>query len=76
MVIACNDAARASMHGLHSCGSGRQRRRVTVAAIVDRTLMVKLSLAQTSNRLDLSECELEAVPPEVLELRDLEVRVV
>lgn len=65
-------------------GRGRDRRRQLCAwqcraaaepraGTVDRTMMVKLSLAQSSNRLDLSECQLEAVPPEVLDLVNLEV---
>jgi hypothetical protein len=40
---------------------------------VDRSLMVKFSLAETSNQLDLSECGLESVPDEVLRMTDLEV---
>lgn len=39
----------------------------------DRRLMVKLSLAQSSGSLDLSEFELESVPPEVFDLTQLEV---
>ena len=35
--------------------------------------MVKMSLAKTSNQLDLSDCELETVPDEVLQMADLEV---
>ena len=43
------------------------------ASIVDKTLMVKLSLAQSSGKLDLSECELNSVPEEVFALAELEV---
>ena len=77
---------RASATSRASPGRGRGRsrqphaRRCTAAAkstaragTVDRTLMVKLDLAKSSGRLDLSECQLEAVPPEVLDLADLEV---
>ena len=47
----------------------------TAAGIVDRTLMVKLSLAQSSGKLDLSECELDSVPEEVFALAGLEVSI-
>jgi hypothetical protein len=43
------------------------------AGIVDRTLMVKFSLAQTSNQLDLSECGLTSIPEELFALTNLEV---
>ncbi|KAK9918296.1 hypothetical protein WJX75_002936 [Coccomyxa subellipsoidea] len=42
------------------------------AGIVDRTLMVKFSLAQTSNQLDLSECGLTSIPEELFALTNLE----
>ena len=45
------------------------------AGIVDRSLMVKLSLAQSSGKLDLSECELDSVPKEVFALAGLEVSI-
>ena len=70
---------RPGQGSLHSRTDAQQHMHYVVCAaasetgIVDRTLYVKFSLAQTSNRLDLSECELETVPPEVLELKNLEV---
>ena len=37
--------------------------------------MVKLSLAQSSGKLDLSECELDSVPEAVFALAGLEVSI-
>lgn len=47
-----------------------------VAGINDRRLMVKLSLAQSSGSLDLSEFELDSVPEEVCSLMQLEVSTI
>lgn len=64
-------------HSAYHTGHGHRRRQQlrcsAVAGTVDRSLMVKLSLAQTSNQLDLSECGLTSVPDDVLALTNLEV---
>lgn len=41
----------------------------------DRTMIVKLSLARTSGKLDLSWLGLVEIPPAVFELDDLEARL-
>ena len=57
-----------------SSGSARHGGIVLAAAVVeDRTLQVKLGLAATSGKLDLSEMELTEVPPEVFDIPDLVV---
>lgn len=40
---------------------------------LDRYLAMKISLASSTDKLDLSECNLASLPPQVLELTDLEV---
>lgn len=45
------------------------------SSMVDRSIMVKISLARTSNQLDLSECELTSVPEEVFTITQLEVGI-
>lgn len=50
----------------HSCLA------VLVTAKMDMRVMVKLSVAKSSGKLDLSDCGLTEVPPEVCELRNLE----
>lgn len=40
---------------------------------VDRMLQVKLGLAETTGRLDLTDCRLTKLPKAVLELKELEV---
>lgn len=59
----------------HSSACSRGYRLVCAAqaAPADRRLMVKLSLAQGSGSLDLSEFELNTVPEEVCDLTGLEV---
>ena len=47
----------------------------TNAGSADRRLAVKLSLAQSSGKLDLSEFELDSVPIEVFALAGLEVSI-
>ena len=47
----------------------------TTAGSADRRLAVKLSLAQSSGKLDLSEFELDSVPSEVFALAGLEVSI-
>ena len=46
---------------------------LAVAAIADRTLFVKLSMAGIKGALDLSEMNLTSIPPEVFEIEDLKV---
>lgn len=58
-------------------GSRHTRRRhsslaMLVTAKMDMRVMVKLSVAKSSGKLDLSDCGLTEVPPEVCDLRDLE----
>lgn len=64
-------------HSTYHTGKGHSRRQQlrcsAAAGTVDRSLMVKMSLAQTSNQLDLSECGLTSVPDDVLALTNLEV---
>ena len=71
----CNRASE--HHSAYHTGNGHSRRQQlrcsAAAGTVDRTLMVKMSLAQTSNQLDLSECGLTSVPDDVLALTNLEV---
>ena len=55
------------------CRAGARLVCAAQAAPADRRLMVKLSLAQGSGSLDLSEFELESVPEEVCDLTQLEV---
>ena len=53
----------------------RQRHRgpaVLATAKMDMRVMVKLSVARSSGKLDLSDCGLTEVPAEVCDLRDLE----
>lgn len=40
---------------------------------INRTLRIRIGLAASMDKLDLSECRLDAIPPEVLELTNLEV---
>ncbi len=69
------------LHSTSGCRPGKRGNRSqhircsAAAGTVDRTLMVKFSLAHTSNQLDLSECGLTSVPQEVLELTNLEVHL-
>ena len=56
-----------------SCSRSYRLTCTAVAGTADRRLMVKLSLAQSSGTLDLSEFELETVPVEVCDLTQLEV---
>jgi Leucine-rich repeat (LRR) protein len=44
----------------------------TAPPIADATIRVKLSLAEGSGKLDLSECGLTSIPPQVFELTGLE----
>ena len=80
MVQPLPELCRAKGPRMPSC-SRRARSSCTAAAgtaaagIVDKTLMVKLSLAQSSGKLDLSECELDSVPEEVFALAGLEVSI-
>ena len=56
--------------------NGRQRHcgpAVLITAAMNMQVMVKLSVAKSSGKLDLSNCGLKEVPPEVCDLRDLEV---
>lgn len=48
---------------------------VLVTAKMDMRVMVKLSVARSSGKLDLSDCDLTEVPAEVCDLRDLEASV-
>lgn len=43
------------------------------AATVDRSLFVKISLAGIKGALDLSEMDLEEIPPEIFDLKGLKV---
>lgn len=43
------------------------------AAVVDRSLFVKISMAGIKGALDLSEMDLEEIPAEVFEIQDLKV---
>jgi len=56
-----------------SCSRSYRLTCTAVAGTADKRLMVKLSLAQSSGTLDLSEFELETVPEEVCDLTQLEV---
>lgn len=47
-------------------------RSVVVAAAMNMQVMVKLSVAASSGKLDLSDCGLTEVPPEVCNLKSLE----
>ena len=58
----------------HRCSRGGRLLCAAQAGPADRRLMVKLSLAQGSGSLDLSEFELDSVPEEVCNLTQLEVR--
>ena len=51
-------------------------RSVVVAAAMNMRVMVKLSVAASSGKLDLSDCGLTEVPPEVCNLKSLEASVV
>lgn len=44
---------------------------VTAAQLTDRELTIKLSIAQSTDRVDLSNCELSQLPPELFELTNL-----
>lgn len=44
------------------------------APIVDRTIFVKISMASMKNALDLESMDLDEIPPEVFDIRDLKVR--
>lgn len=59
----------------HSSGDGSAAQDgVYGSTVLDHQgLRVKLSLAAGCGRLDLTDCRLEVLPPEVLELTDLEV---
>lgn len=46
-----------------------------VSAAVNMRVMVKLSVAKSSGKLDLSDCGLEEVPAEVCNMRDLEAGI-
>lgn len=47
----------------------------SVTAKMDMKVMVKLSVARSSGKLDLSNCGLAEVPEELCSIIDLEVRV-
>lgn len=52
-----------------------KRSSIMVRAARDIRVMVKLSVAASSGKLDLSDCDLKEVPAEVCNLKDLEARL-
>ena len=56
-----------------TASGGFNARHVLVTAKMDMQVMVKLSVAASSGKLDLSGCNLTEVPPEVCNLKGLEV---
>ena len=53
----------------------RNLRLVVVTAKMNMQVMVKLSVAASSGKLDLSDCNLTEVPPEVCNIKGLEVSI-
>ncbi len=54
------------------CSTNTSRRVATQCALSDQQLMVKRSVAAGTGRLDLSECQLEAVPDGLCDVTSLE----
>ena len=61
-----------SMHGSRSDVPPAQEQAVVPPELA-MMLKVKLGLAQSTNKLDLTDCRLRSVPPQVFELTELEV---
>ena len=70
----CHTAALMHRRNRSASGAFNARQSVVVTAKMDMQVMVKLSVAASSGKLDLSGCNLTEVPPEVCNLRGLEVR--
>ncbi|KAH7295312.1 hypothetical protein KP509_27G042400 [Ceratopteris richardii] len=53
-------------------GSGRPSVAVMAASASERIIQTRISVASSTRRLDLSNCGLDEVPPQIFMLRDLE----
>lgn len=74
-------------HSSHNAPTSNATRRVATSASasagwvqeeateqLDRNLMIKISLANSTGRLDLTDCRMDKIPDEVFDIADLEVR--
>ncbi len=74
-VTSCRWNPLAHRGAKRQCTCTRNLRLLMVTAKVSMQVMVKLSVAASSGKLDLSDCNLTEVPPEVCNIKGLEVSI-
>jgi hypothetical protein len=71
----CRKNPLAQTGARRQCTCTRNLGLVVVTAKMNMQVMVKLSVAASSGKLDLSDCNLTEVPPEVCNIKGLEVSI-